>query len=349
MTTSLSTALVGMNLDGGWTITEPVPRSAAQTGGNFSVGYYAERENHRGYVKILNFAEALNQPDPAVALQRMTASFNFERELLEKCQQNGVSRVIRGLSSGIARDHSRSPSPVQYIIFELAHCDVRAALDAAGGIEFAAKLRLAHQAVAGLSQLHRIQVAHQDVKPSNLLLLEQPTRRVNSKLGDLGRASDRNAQVWHDELNVAGDRRYAPPEQAYGVVADDFVARRVAGDLYQIGSLVAFILTGESLNSHLQLHLNPSFSSMNWGGTYSEALPYLTHAHAAALRDIHGALPRFAADECIALISCLTQPDPSRRGHPGSIRAGQPYSLDRVVTDLDRLTRRAEIEAARLL
>ena len=62
----------------------------------------------------------------------------------------------------------------------------------------------------------------------------------------------RGHQVWIDNLMIAGDRTYAPPEQLYSSRHPDFVVRRIGCDLYLLGNLAAFLFSGINGNQPLK-------------------------------------------------------------------------------------------------
>lgn len=86
--------------------------------------------------------------------------------------------------------------------------DVRNHLAVAEKIELAWLLRSLHHVATGLYQLHSARVAHQDLKPSNILVFDKKL----SKVSDLGSASIREVPSPRDEAPFAGDSTYAPPE-----------------------------------------------------------------------------------------------------------------------------------------
>lgn len=338
-------ALLGATLGGRWTVQSRLP--PARTGGNFSVGYLGSTlDGHGVFIKVLNFDAAFRSVDPTGTLQRLTEAYNFERDLVERCGSGRLSRVVMAYGHG-TEPSPASPLPTSYIVFEPADFDVRKALDLDRDIDIAAKLRMAHHAALGLKQLHGLDIAHQDVKPSNLLVFsDASTNHRQSKLADLGRASDRGVAAWHDSLVIAGDPSYAPPEQRYGEVYTSFAERRIACDIYQLGNLVAFITTGVTMNARLKLHLHPSYAPENWGGTYADVLPYVIASHVAAIEDIESEIDHPLSADISALIAYTTEPDVARRGHPGSRRAREPFALNRLVTDLDLLAHRAALVVA---
>lgn len=77
--------LQGKKLEGGWTVLSPVPKLPGATGGYFSKCYIVEGPNkERAFLKALDYSLALQDSDPARALQALTEAFNFEREVMDK-------------------------------------------------------------------------------------------------------------------------------------------------------------------------------------------------------------------------------------------------------------------------
>lgn len=337
--------LEGLTLPGGWQVVKKLERDENATGGYFSVQYIIQGSGGEfAFCKALDVSRALGETDPALALQMITEGFNFERDLLERSR--GLSRVIQSIDDGVVDVPNAFPPKVNYIIFELAERDIRQALDIAGELSVAGKLRALHHAATGLWQLHQRQVAHQDLKPSNIFMLNGPIGKTENKLtkvGDLGRAHDRNVRAPHDDFEIAGDMQYAPPEQLFGYLSPSYQQRRVACDLYQFGSLVTFVFTGVTMNGLMGMLLQRRCIWSSWGDTYEEALPYVRDAFGQALRRIRDSLPFDIADEIVVLIAGLCEPDPALRGFPATQRgkAGQ-YDLHRAKVRLDLLARRVQ-------
>ena len=123
--------LEGLSLDGGWMVVQRVERGPAATGGCFSHSYLAIGPNgQEGFVKALDYGAAMQAPDPAIALQELTAAFLHERSLLDKCARSRTTHVVLALGSGQVDVPGFGPiSRVQYLIFERAVHDVRTHLD----------------------------------------------------------------------------------------------------------------------------------------------------------------------------------------------------------------------------
>ena len=335
--------LLGRTLEGAWSVVASVPRSPTDTGGNFSVSYLVEHEDGRtAFLKALDYSAALRRPDAARVLQAMTESYNFERDVLDDCERRGMSRIVRVYGSGTLLEPEFGHA-VDYLIFEPAHGDVRRALDAMDAFDVTWALRACHHAAVAVQQLHSAQLAHQDVKPSNLLVFDDGL----AKLGDLGRSSRRGTAAPHDALAVRGDPAYAPPELLYGHVDPDWRMRCQACDVYLLGSLILFIFTRTQTTAELMrrlpMALRPPKYRGSFAGTYADALPYLVNAFDEVAESFIAQLRGQRAAELAEHFRALCHPDLAQRGDAIQRRRGlNPYELRRVISRLDVLTREAQ-------
>ena len=194
---------------------------------------------------------------------------------------------------------------------------------------------------SGLRQLHSIDVAHQDVKPSNVLLYDSG----ETKVGDLGCASRRGSESPRDNLKIAGDRTYAPIELLYGYASPDWTLRRITTDLYQLGNLCFFLMQGISLTTRLLERLDRAHHPKRWKGTYEEVFDYVSHIHGACINEFAMAVSAGIRDELVQLVDALTNPDPKRRGHPKTVsQRHNKHNLERVVSSFNRLAFRARLD-----
>jgi len=280
--------------------------------------------------------------DPARALQAMTEAYNFERDLLEKCKDTRLDRIVLSLDDGSVNvDPSNQAGIVQYIIFELADGDVRKHLTSFVEFELSWVLRSLHHLAVGLYQLHRKDIAHQDLKPSNALVF----REDGTKIGDLGRAAYRGHQAPHENFEIAGDPSYAPPELLYGHVPADWSQRRFGCDLYLLGSMVVFFFTGLGITSIMLQYLDDSQHWLNWKGSFHEVMPYLRDAFNKSVILFLENVPDDLQTELSPMVRQLCDPDPDLRGHPlnRANRLMNPYSLERYVSSFNLLARKAEL------
>lgn len=102
------------------------------------------------------------------------------------------------------------------------------------GLERPDAIDAALQTARGVARLHELSIVHRDLKPENVL-------RIGSawKLADFGIAKDlaRHSQQTFQLMGTAG---YAAPEQMRGVPADP------SADVYSLGKLLVFVLTGQT-------------------------------------------------------------------------------------------------------
>ena len=339
--THLSERLEGFDLDGGWTIDDKIVPAEGMTGSNFSIGYSAQRSDGvPGFVKVLDISRAALAPDPARTLEAITVAFNFERDLVKQCSH--MSRVVSALSEGTVRDDSQvGPGEVaQYIVFEMAESDLRAKVQLSRDFDLAMEMRALHNVATGLAQLHASFIAHQDLKPSNVLVFDNGL----SKVGDLGRSFSVDHSGPHDELAKPGDPAYCPPEQLYGYSPEDWKDRRFSSDLYQLGSLVVFVFTGMSVTRLLHDHIPEIHRHGTWTDTYESVLPYLHEYFRIMVERVSTRMPEIIRPELVLAVTQLCRPDPARRGHPRNHAIKNPYGLERYVSLFDRLAVKAEIE-----
>lgn len=344
MKAHLSERLEGRQL-GDWNVMERTQTVDGMTGSNFSIGYEAERsDGRRGFIKVLDISRAAQTQDPARTLEYVTAAFNFERDILAGCK--GLSRVVHVLAEGTENEIADGQLEVaQYIVFELADTDLRKLRLTVSTFDVAHSLRTLHHVATGLAQLHGRKMAHQDIKPSNILLFEGQ----GSKLGDLGSSSWKSKAGPHDEFTIPGDLAYAPPELLYGHVYLDWDTRRRACDLYQLGSLAVFAFTGVGMTWLLNKHTHVSHRHTKWSGRYREILPYLERYFREAILDLSQHLPEPFVHDVTQVVVELCQPDPTRRGHPRNHAIGNPYGLERYVSLFNRYALEAEHNLRRSL
>jgi eukaryotic-like serine/threonine-protein kinase len=330
--------LVGRELDGGWKVVERIVMQPGKTGGNFSVGYRVERADGQGaFLKALDYSVAFRHKDIAQILQRMTESYNFERRMLDECESRGMSRVVRALGAGEIEDEQFT-HVVNYLIFEPADDDVRGALDAMATFDTTWALTSCHHAAVGVQQMHGAGLAHQDIKPSNLLTFAGWV----AKLGDLGRSSMRGVAAPHDSEIVRGDPAYAPPELLYGQVDPNWTVRCQACDVYLLGSLILFIFTRTQTTAEIVRRVPSAFQPGPFAEPYSAALPYVINAFDEVADDFAAQLKGDRASELVTQFRQLCHPDPDQRGDPIQRRRRQnPYDLRRVISRLDVLVREA--------
>ncbi|MGA2877056.1 MAG: hypothetical protein ABSE82_16185 [Nitrososphaerales archaeon] len=357
--------LVGRELDDGWLVVEKVTPEPGATGGTFSIGYEIERVDAQGkatgeraFLKALDYSKRIEGLTTLDAIAIMTEAFQFEVELVQECADRRMKNVVRGIGSGTERVGAGLIPEVDYIIFEKADGDIRQHIDALVAFDCAWSLRVLHNVTNGLAQLHRAQVYHQDVKPSNIMVYPDAHPNEQSRIGDLGRASKTGRPARHDAYQVKGDPLYAPPESLYGYSLGDDTRDRLAADTYLLGSMVIFMFTKSGVTEGLLNKLDPAFRPPlyggTWGGTFEQVLPHLREAHNEVMEEFYGyinfEISKLLRDELMTTARQLCDPDPRLRGIPSRRATSlQQYSMEIYTSKFDLLSVKANLELKKQL
>ena len=337
----LEKALTGLEIGQGWTIEGPRPLSATATGGCHSLGFKARhKDGGRAFVKVLD-----PTPDPLLPadeqlkdLQHRLAVFNYETDLLNKCLSRRIRRVVRILGRDSIK-LSGYPIDIHYLMFELADSDLREHATLVGTVDVALNMNILHQVALGLEALHFNQIAHQDLKPSNVLLFNE----LVAKIGDLGHAHDKSVPRPGTSTTIGGDPGHAAPEQLYGYKLNEWQERYLSSDLYLLGSLAVFMFTNVSLTAQIASCLRPEHHWLAWPGAYRDVLPYVRDAWNASMNDFGNAVDKNVREELVTLTRHLTDPEPENRGHPRNRTYGGPrFGVRRFSSRFQVLVRTAE-------
>jgi serine/threonine protein kinase len=343
--------LAGVTLSSGWLLEKQIAAYQGKTGGTFCVGYSASKNGQQAFVKVVDILSALRSPgDFVTALFNATAEVQAERAVLEICANGQLSRIVQMLDSGQHTVPAFAGTPLQnvfYFVFELAESDVRKQIEIGDAQQVAWKLCVLRDVALAIDQLNRVGVAHQDIKPSNVLLMEPVGVNTLHKLGDFGRAVHRSNAGPHDALVFPGDTRYAPLSVDYGVREAEWTDGRTATDLYMLGLMAVFLFSGVNLTA-LQRQMTPNvLKGGEWPGQFKEAIPHLIDIHARAIEQIKDSFPVPYREELLRIVRELTHPDPCVRGDPRSRRkVGSPPGTEVYVSRFGALAMRARLSKA---
>ena len=333
--------LVGVKLDGGWTVKERLAQQPS-SGGTFSIPYLVENaDGETHFLKAFDFSDAFAAADVLKALASLVNVFEHERDILDVCKGRRMSNVVTAVTYGtVALPGMSAPEgTVYYLIFELATSDVRSQVDTKKRLDPLTCAKILNDISLGLWQVHRVGIAHQDGKPSNVLIYGDGKH----KLADFGRASRQGRAVWFDNKDVAGDYTYAPPEQLYSYIHGDYVVRRVGCDMYLLGNLAAFLFSGINITEAIFARLDPQFHPGTWGGTYENVLPMLMNAFDDVMQDMAKEIDPRVKDDVLKVVHELCNPDLKERGHPRGVGKHDQYSLQRYKSYFDLMVKRTAI------
>lgn len=340
--TNAASNLIGRTLNSGWKVIEKIEKDQYSTGAFFSVSYKVKKDGEICFLKAFDFAKFFQlDPDREVidVMTEMLNAFKYEKELSDFCKGHHVTKVLFVKEAGEEVVTGYTISRVPYLIFDLADGDVRKNLIFSEKLDFIWRLKSLHDIAVGLMQLHKIEISHQDLKPSNILLFKD-----ESKIGDLGRSLCKSINGPYEKLKFAGDFNYAPPEIMYGYYLEDWHERVFATDCYLLGSMVVFYFSGISMSAMLQKYIPQDLRWDVWRGNYKEIKTYILDAFSKALDEFEKNITdEYFKKELKWILEKLCFPIPEKRGHPKNIlMRGSSYSLERFISKFDLLYKKAK-------
>ena len=180
--------------------------------------------------------EAIKVLRPEVAADaRLSSRFRREARAINRLRHPNIIGIY---------DFGRLPDGRLYLTMEHAAGEtVDATLRRDGGFELPRALHILHQLAGAIDHAHTHGVVHRDLKPHNLVLVEERGRRDVLKILDFGLAKVSNPGGERDELTLRGEifgtAEYMAPERL-GPGPDD-----PRSDLYAIGCIAYELLTGK--------------------------------------------------------------------------------------------------------
>lgn len=125
---------------------------------------------------------------------------------------------------------------IQYIVMEyIDGITLKEYIDQQGIIEWKDALHLTTQVLKALQHAHECGIVHRDIKPQNIMLLQDGTIKVTDF--GIARFSDKATRTMTEQ--AIGSVHYIAPEQARGDVTDGKT------DIYSVGVMLYEMLTGK--------------------------------------------------------------------------------------------------------
>jgi serine/threonine-protein kinase len=136
-----------------------------------------------------------------------------------------------------------------YVMEYLPGKNLQEIVDSYGPMSAARTIHILRQVCAGLKEAHAIGLIHRDIKPGNVFATERGGVFDVAKLVDFGLVKSIVPQEKPINLTlegmVIGSPLYVAPEQAMGNDRPD-----ARGDIYSLGAVAYFVLTGRPLFVH---------------------------------------------------------------------------------------------------
>jgi eukaryotic-like serine/threonine-protein kinase len=338
-------SLLTLDLEGGWKVIEKIDKVPGQTGSFFSVCYKIKRNKEICFLKAFDFSKfkeiAESGKKVVDIMTDMLNAHRYERDLSVLCEEKHLDKVVTVKEAGEVVVPGHAYPIVPYLIFELADGDIRKMMSFSDELDIVWKLHSLHSIAVGIKQLHSINVAHQDLKPSNVLVFGE-----QSKIADIGRSQCKTLSSPYDSLSFTGDLNYAPPEILYDAYDPDWATRTFATDCYLLGSMIVFYFAGISMTALIRSYLPNKFSWDMWNGSFEEVKDYLLDSFQKALDEFATTIKNEELKkELTLLVSQLCNPFSEQRGHPKDAHIiSNKYNLERFITRLDVLYRKSKFQ-----
>jgi len=169
---NFETVLVGYTLENTWKIQAYREEVASGIIRIPTLAFEATDSNNRkALVKVLDLRVNDDAPDELKDLEMRLKVFNYQRELIERLAREKLHGVVRGLHAGSIPFPGAPLGRVYYLIFEWSDDDLRSQVTLHERFDVGYALRVLHQAATGLHELHFRQIAHQSVRPANVVFL----------------------------------------------------------------------------------------------------------------------------------------------------------------------------------
>jgi serine/threonine protein kinase len=166
---------------------------------------------------------------------RLAARFRREARAINRLRHPNVVGIY---------DFGRLPDGRLYLTMEYANGEtLDNVLRRTGRLDVVRSLYVLHQLASAIDHAHSHSVVHRDLKPHNLVLVEDKNRNDIIKILDFGLAKVLNPGGERDELTLRGEifgtTEYMAPERLGGGPDDP------RSDLYAIGCIAFELLTGK--------------------------------------------------------------------------------------------------------
>lgn len=338
--------LAGMTLCERWEVKKLLHESPQESGGNFGVGYvvFDPVLKTERFLKVVDYRKRIRDISQ---LTQLLNEAQFEIEMQKYCGERRMSNVVQMIANGellFRRKSDGEEYTFLCILMERGEGDIKSHVHYAPAQSPYWKLCVLRDVALAIMQIERASLAHNDVKPSNVIRFESKGDVHTVKLGDIARAVRKDGQGPFDSLEWAGDPRHKPIEVLYGWKEPEWQDRRTSADAYMLGNLISYLFVGASITERIVNSLPPEHRPGIYAGDYRQILDIVRHAWTAVtLSQIAPSFPERIRTELQSIFCWLTEPDPRLRGDQSARRAGT-VGMERIHSRLVRLAQRTLLD-----
>lgn len=335
--------LVGFVIEDRWEITKLQYNTPPASGGNFGIGYFAydRKDKVERFIKVVDYLARLADISQLTKLLQLA---QFEVAMHKYCVR--MSKVVRMIAHGQLFFKTASDSQYNFLclVLEKGEGDIKDHVDYLPDKSPYWKLCVVRDVALAITQIERGNLAHNDIKPSNVIRFESKGTTHNIKLGDVGRVVTKEGNGPFDGEKWAGDPAHKPIEALYGWSESEFQNRNTAADAYMLGNLVSFLFVGASITERIVNSLPPEYRPGIYKGEYMQVLDVVRHAwNTVVTEQIAPFFPAKLRGEMTSILRCLTNPEPQGRGDLAARKQGL-LGMDRIHSRLGRLVHQALIQ-----
>lgn len=357
--------LVGLTIKD-WFV-ESIHEQKSSTGGKFSSCYKVRNGDKTGFLKAFDLRDLIKAEENGydgeeaeLNYERLNRKFRAERDIIKKCNEAGIESIVKFIDSGVYNETPGSLNTrVTYFILEYSSDgNVQRLIDNDDLSDLKHKFKSIAKICDGLFELHKRNIMHLDLKPSNILYFVSDQL---TKITDFGSAREWLGPVPEDfkddENRIMITKRYAPPEILYKEPEGDWNEYRRKIDLYLLGNIIVVYFTKFTFTGLLD-KANISFDSWRLDeniGKMQQLIPNLTAAASKvytliedeiiSINDSCGKpLNKTDIRQIIETIKELCNPNPKLRGNSQTLNLDKPYDgLDRFRDRFITLHKKAEV------
>ncbi len=177
-----------------------------------------------------------NVEDKIVAIKILKEEFSTNEEFLRRFQNESKAIAMMSHPNIVKVNDVSFGDLIQYIVMEyIDGITLKQYIEREGSLPWKDAVHFILQVLRGLQHAHDRGIVHRDIKPQNIMVLQDGTIKVT----DFGIARFARSEQKTITDKAIGSVHYISPEQARGEVTDE------KSDVYSVGVILYEMLTGQ--------------------------------------------------------------------------------------------------------